>query len=307
MRCACSQRSPAPFRPAVVVTLLGWLCFAGPSVRFAAAAENAILNELREQGVSAAGQKLVLPKPTLADGADAAAEKAAWAEIVDENHTVEALTHQAVVAPFVLKIADDPGEGKTATLRRLDLWFVAYGDLKKLSDASFVRAQASAAADAESAANAAGMLSADELRARGIDAPQDERFLTARLTLFDRVRISGTMEALLTRSPDSVLVAARLDPRFAEDKKFPNQWRSIKKDESGRTTAGDPHPYTAVGWYAKATRLRMPKGAILVEYHVVFDEPASWFNGANLLRSKLPIVVQDGVRKFRRQLAAGAP
>ena len=36
---------------------------------------------------------------------------------------------------------------------------------------------------------------------------------------------------------------------------------------------------------------------------ILFDEPVGWFNGANLLRSKLPIVVQEGVRKFRPQLA----
>jgi hypothetical protein len=249
----------------------------------------------------------VLPKPTLADGADAAAEKAAWSEIADANHPVELLTRSSVVAPFVLKIAGDAGEGKAGTLRKLDLWFVAHGDLNKLSDASFVKAQVNAAADAATDSNAAGMLSVDELRARGIDPPQDGRFLTTRLTLFDRVRISGTMEALLTRSPDSILVAARPDPRFAEDRQFPNQWRSIKKDESGQTTVGEPHPYTAAGWYAKATRLRVPKGAILVEYHVVFDEPTGWFGSANLLRSKLPIVVQDGVRKFRRQLAEDKP
>jgi hypothetical protein len=42
---------------------------------------------------------------------------------------------------------------------------------------------------------------------------------------------------------------------------------------------------------------------VFVEYHLVFDELPEWFNGANLLRSKLPIVCQDGVRKFRRRVS----
>jgi hypothetical protein len=35
---------------------------------------------------------------------------------------------------------------------------------------------------------------------------------------------------------------------------------------------------------------------------VAFDEPTGWFNGANLLRSKLSVLVQDSVRKFRREI-----
>ena len=57
------------------------------------------------------------------------------------------------------------------------------------------------------------------------------------------------------------------------------------------------------GGYMKASRLAQPSGAVLVEYHLVFEEPQGWFGGSNLLRSKLPLVCQDGVRKFRRRMA----
>jgi hypothetical protein len=53
----------------------------------------------------------------------------------------------------------------------------------------------------------------------------------------------------------------------------------------------------------KITRLAEPAGSLFVEYHVAFAEPQGWFQGANLLRSKLPIAAQDSVRKFRRTLA----
>ena len=41
---------------------------------------------------------------------------------------------------------------------------------------------------------------------------------------------------------------------------------------------------------------------MFIEYHVAFIEPEGWFHGTNLLRSKLPIVAQEMVRKFRRNL-----
>ena len=41
-----------------------------------------------------------------------------------------------------------------------------------------------------------------------------------------------------------------------------------------------------------------------VECHIVFAEPEAWFGGKNLLRSKLPLAVQDeDVRSSRRKLA----
>jgi hypothetical protein len=58
-----------------------------------------------------------------------------------------------------------------------------------------------------------------------------------------------------------------------------------------------------MGSYAKATSLKEPAGAILLEYHMVYDEPQGWFNGANVIRTKLPVIVQDSVKKLRRKLA----
>jgi len=56
----------------------------------------------------------------------------------------------------------------------------------------------------------------------------------------------------------------------------------------------------------KVTKLAEPAGALFVEQHLIFAEPVDWFDGANLLRSKLPLVVQDRVRSIRRQWAKGS-
>ena len=97
--------------------------------------------------------------------------------------------------------------------------------------------------------------------------------------------------------------AGRIDPRFDKDASLTNQWQSLGRDSLGQLKAGPPQPYRAAGWYLKVTRLHEPAGANLVEYHVAFDEPHTWFDGANLLRSKLPLVAQDAIRRFRRKAA----
>ena len=78
---------------------------------------------------------------------------------------------------------------------------------------------------------------------------------------------------------------------------------AIERDQLGKTKLGPPTPYAGLGGYIKVTGLHEPAGALLVECHAVFDEPQGWFDGKNLLRSKLPLVVQENVRTFRRKLA----
>ncbi len=277
-----------------------------PQAVLAAEPDNPIFAKLLAKGGLPGAGAAALPKPTLADGQGAAAQKAAIAAIADENHPFEALARKSIVAPLVLKISGDEESDSTATVRRVDVWFIAHGSLSAITDDAFWKQLKDAATgDRDSHESTSGhvtVLTAEELKARGITDPADDRHLAADLTLFNRVRITGTMQAMQTRTPDSVLVAALLDPRFDRDRQYPNGWRAITHDEAGQPHFGEPQLYRTAGWYAKATRLAEPADAVFVEYHILFDEPAGWFNGANLLRSKLPLVVQDVVRKFRRRL-----
>jgi hypothetical protein len=101
---------------------------------------------------------------------------------------------------------------------------------------------------------------------------------------------------------ESVLVAAEVDPRFLGDPEFPNQWQPIV-GKGGARKFGQANPWSGAGFYMKITKLAEPAGAVLVEQHVIFVEPTGWFDGANLLRSKLPVVVQTSVRTLRRDWA----
>lgn len=266
------------------------------------AGAGSIYELLLERGVALDdAATLRLPPPSLPDGVAPAAVRQVLQQIADENHPLDQLLRKSVVAPFVLKITDEkPVAG--ALPRRVDLWFVAYGDLKLMSDEDFLKGQAGGN---NPNGDHAAFLTDQELASRQIQPERDERYLAATVSLFDRVRVSGVMRTQLTRSDQSVIAAGMLDPRFDRDAQFPNVWRSLGRDENGNLQVGPPHAYHSAGWYCKATKLAEPAGAVLVEFHVVFDEPHGWFNGTNLLRSKLPIVVQDGVRKFRRRLESG--
>ncbi|HEX4141933.1 MAG TPA: hypothetical protein VHY91_00145 [Pirellulales bacterium] len=298
-------------------SLLAALFFAAVALPFAAVPsaaappdttpENALFHELTTVGVPLGSDaRAPLPAPLLADGLDSAGQKRALAELADDTHPLDTLLRKSVVAPFKLKISDVAVAGTTGTGRRVDLWFVVYADLDRIADADVLQHgfEAETKSDGGGSAPKVVALSEAELTQRGITPATDERWFAGSMNLFDRVELAVTLAGEQTRTPESVLVAMRIDPRFDDDRAFPNRWLPLVRDESGAQKPGQPHTYHAAGGYLKATRLVEPAGALLVEYHLAFDEPAGWFSGANLLRSKLPIVCQDGVRKFRRRFAS---
>jgi hypothetical protein len=275
--------------------------------RAAAAESNEILQRLLTSGVPIAeGETLKLPEPTLADGLTGTAQRERVEALAEGRNSWEDLTRHSVVAPFILKIAEEDSEQKNAG-RHVDLWFIAYGSLETLANDGFLNDQFKTASDDAENASSARLLGEADLKKRGMAVPsavEDPRYVTAKATLLEKVRVSATTRSIKTQTAESLVVASILDSRFDADPEFPNCWQSISRDDAGNRHLGRPHTYAGLGSYVKATRLTEPNGAILIEYHVAYAEPGEWFNGANLLRSKLPILAQTVVRKLRRDLAA---
>ena len=117
----------------------------------------------------------------------------------------------------------------------------------------------------------------------------------------DRVRLSVTTHTVHSHNDQSTVFAGEIDQRFAADAAFPNQWRAVEITPQGGKV-GPPEPYQLSASYWKATQLSQPARAILIEYHSVFEQPVGWFGGRDLLRSKMPMAVQNEVRTFRRKL-----
>ena len=113
-----------------------------------------------------------------------------------------------------------------------------------------------------------------------------------------RVQVQGTARVVETTTKESAILAGQIDHRFDSDAKYPNDWRPAPSGVVG----GPPTLYFSSGAYAKVTKLVNPAGALLVEYHFIYDEPEAWFGGANLLRSKLPQKTREDVKDFRRAM-----
>lgn len=303
-------------------------------------ATNPLFRQLIERGivVGTSAQAVKLPEPSLADGLSGPEQKETIERLVSRKYSYDQFVRKSAVAPFLLEIhspgkngrehgkpspkgdgleghpTDDEGlEGhppkgaevkKMGRVQQVDLWFVAYGSLQTVRDKNLLGELAGGNQSSQARSKA---LTDDELRKRELRVSDLDDFKKSyfriELPVLDKVQVSGIIYATTTRSGGVAVAAALLDPGLADDAEYPARWRPISRGGSGKTTLGEPRAYVGLGGYCRVTELQEPAGAMFIECHLIFDEPHGWFNGTNLLRSKLPLVVQDSVRTFRRKLA----
>jgi hypothetical protein len=261
---------------------------------------NLVYKELR-RGETALGPKtrVSLPAPYLPDGLDAPAQRRALASLPGLRVPLDELLRNAIGAPFVLDIGELRTSPDRLRTRTIDLCFVAHGDLD-VFESHKNRAEFTFTDQTR-----VHVLSAQELARRNIrldPAARDTRWSHGIFSVLERVQLSLTTCSTMSRTAESVVLAGKLDPRFTADAEFPNRWQDLDLQSDGTRKLGPPRPYVASVFYTKCTRLHEPRGALLVEYHMILEQPEDWFGGADLLRSKLPIAMQKSVRSFREDL-----
>ena len=155
------------------------------------------------------------------------------------------MLRKSVVAPFQLTIRSEGNATGEVSGKRVDVWFVVYGDLTTITKEGFLEERFSLGASEESRGKPPSksvMLSDAELKSRNIQVAtadgQHEGFAYASFSLFDRAQISGTGHVFQTKTKTSVLMASLLAPRFADDPDYANRWSSIDRDDKGGITVG---------------------------------------------------------------------
>ena len=187
-----------------------------------------------------------LSPPTLGGAMDAAL-KAAIEKIMPRNCSFEDFMAKDSHAPLGLKIRTLKSKSR-ATRSAQSKWASSpSGNGKRSSRRSSARACCRAIPRRSRATQASakfGELTRKNwpsgLKSVGGGGQQD-RYIYSTVSLFDLVEIKSTRYGVLTESPASLVLAARIDPRFAADAEYPNQWRSIDKDAPGQKVLGENH------------------------------------------------------------------
>jgi hypothetical protein len=311
-------REKIRMRTSNFIWLIGIAAALANSTASIAQTTNPIFEKISKEGiVTADGSVATVPAPVMADGLSAADQKKAIDSISEGNKNFQTLTNKGVNAPYILKISDvKPAKGESKTIRLVEFYFVIHADMKRLEEESFLKGQTEERekkeGEEEETKASGEEIKPEVLKSLGITVAEGEnrpeRYFQGAFPLFGRVRVEGVGHSYYTKSDASSIVASILIPDFAKDEKYAAKWIPLTRDEkTGKRVEGKPQSYAGAGAYTKATPLVEPKGAVFVEQHILFDEPKGWFNGANLLRSKLPIVIQDEIRLLRRRAMGEKP
>jgi hypothetical protein len=294
----------------IAIQFLAALISAGPAVP-----DNPLLTELVTQGVTMPDGNIVkLPPPLMAEGLTPAQQADVLKQAAPLGN-VPGFTSTRSNAPVSVRLGKLPAKQGSDLLRTVNVCFIVYGDWNVLTGDEFSKSilkkePAKGRDDGGTSVSKAGYLKAAELvvpprRLTARSTPNlKEYYLYTTFKLFDQVEISATRFGVATKTPTGVVVAAKVDPRFAKDKEFPNQWRPIVRNAAGNPEFGAAQLYFGAGFYAKVTRLAAPSRAIFVEYHSAFYEPEQWFGAGNagLLPSELKKIIPYQVEQFRRKL-----
>jgi hypothetical protein len=280
-------------------------CFSLVSIATTFAADP-IYQSLVSKGLKVAGSKYVsLTAPCLVDGMSAVEQQVAVQALTGEIG-MERFMKDSVVSPFIFEIKSAEKLENNADVQRLDFWFVAYGSIdgvldKKLFDDLSVPVKPSS----DGLSDEARKLTPEELTKYSLNEGEladgsRVSFGHLGISLFDKVRLSLVTHAQSFRSSESLVLIGRIQDGIEE---LPSTWSPITTDDDDKVRLGTAWPYALGAGYAKVTELKFEPRALFIEMHVLYVEPQEWFNGRNLLRSKLPPVIQEGLRKFRRRLA----
>jgi hypothetical protein len=274
--------------------------------------KNPVFRQLLEQGIKMSdGTAIKLRPPTMADGLDAAGQRAAMDEVSAGRASVDEMLAKTLYAPVVTKVGTvKASEKEGPAVRTVDVCFVARGNWKTLTSKDFLESVLGGEEKKgkRSIVSKSGFLNDEEMQTRKLTGKvaddYEERFLYTTFSLFELVHVSATRFSLLTRDKDVILAAGTVDPRFDKDAKYPNQWRPLLRNAQANIVPGPAHRFAHAGGYAKITRLTEPADAAFVECHIVYEEPYGWFEGVNLVQQKIPVMVREKVRSFRRKLTA---
>ncbi len=270
-----------------------------------ASGDNALFDTLVNKGIAIPhGPTVKLPAPLIAPGQSPNAQQlAAIMEKAAGNVPVELFIKSSVTAPHSYDIESvDSSKGERCA-QLVSLRFIAYGNVKAAEKADAFRTLISAN-DKRGDGKQDTELSDKDLQARGITPPKrraEETYRSIAMPLLNKVQVEGVMRSVNTVLPRAALYASMMDPRFENDMELPNRWYHVDPQAGGQKK-GPSHPYSGIAGYVAVTELPEPKGAMLIEMHLLIHEPREWFDGLNLLRSKLPILLRDNVRSFRQRL-----
>jgi len=246
--------------------------------------------------------QLSLEDPVVPETLETLAGRIGWARLADRSQMAPV---RVVVTPV------ESAEGRVG--HQVQIAFTLQASLASFQEKA--GGEQALGVHADTAGNSVRLLTEDE-KEQADPGPQDPEpqdpgatlgFLS--MTLLNRVDLQGVVQAVRHDAADGVRLTWAFDHRFGNATGLQTCFRRWGSNPLGERVLGDPQPYAGAGGVIVARDVTelveaTDRPLLLVESRMVFAEPKDWFGGGNLLRAKIPLLAQEGVRNLRRRLAA---
>lgn len=271
--------------------------------------QHPVIAQLTSDGVAVGGgESLTLGPPVVTPDMSADAQRQSLTRLVGSRQ-LDRFMRDSVVAPFELDIQTVRDANNRAKVRRLDLAFAAHASLQLIHERELL-SKVFGGEDASRRMQQSGFETygepVDKQATPTAGAPPQGRLIPSlyryRFPLLEKVVVSGLV-AGQGLSIDGALQQSAVTPADkVDDPANPSVWQAIPRGVETDSGLEPPETFPGIACYLQATQLKFAKDVVLVECHAAYVEPYGWFDGRNLLASKLPLLMQKSVRDFRRKL-----
>jgi hypothetical protein len=267
-----------------------------------------LMNDLLSDGLDVSSGQRVSVSPPILDPQDTSDDPLAATSRLAGSKEWKQFSRKSVVAPVRIDLDYLRTSDGTRLGQRMHIAFVVHAGIETLRDADVMRRLLRG--NSQQSERPEGFhsesINRDVLKAFGVESTEACSYSWLEFVLLKKVELQAVIRSQRTEGDGFFVIAWMLDERFTDheppDDDYRNEWVKRDRDELGKTIRGERHSYSGAGGYLVVSGLEGIEGASLIEAEIVFSEPAAWFGGSNLLRSKLPLIVQESVRRFRREL-----
>ena len=218
-------------------------------------------------------------------------------------------SRKSAVAPVTIKVKYLTDSQGNHIGHSLHIAFVVHASIETLRDKNLMQQIFHAEQKSEEPKKPTESEVADQqfsevqLAEMGITKAEDTSFSKAEFELLKKIKLRGVIQIQRAATQRELDYVFRLDPRFNNANETANAWTRINKNDATQT-ARDVQwfAYSGAAGYLVVRKLPELDGACLIESRILLHEPTDWFNGSHLLRSKLPLIIQETARSFRRKL-----
>ena len=269
--------------------------------------EGKLFTELTERGLPFSADDLIrLPLPTLLPSMSDTAREEALQKLARKQEWSR-FSRDSVMAPITIEIEtvnSSQGERLGMTVYNA---FIAHASMERLRDKEAMEQIFGRPNDAaESNSVVTAELTPEKLRELGFTEQADSAATYAylELPLLNQIIVRGVVCIEKRERAGAVEFFWRLDPDFNSVEKYASRWTKLERNSVGKLLEGESFPYAGCGGFMGVYELDPAIKQLLVESRLLLREPKEWFSGSNFLRSKLPPMMQENARNFRRKMAS---